>query len=74
MFCQDYGRGTRNRTKIYGFGDRYTSRCTMPLYLYSSTKMFLWLAEMQMNFGYHKKDLTLYAKVCYDRYNESSGV
>lgn len=27
------GRGTWNRTTIYGFGDRYTSRCTMPLYV-----------------------------------------
>lgn len=25
------GRGARNRTMIYGFGDRYTNRCTTPL-------------------------------------------
>ena len=35
----------RNRTSIYGFGDRYTSRCTMPLYAfllyYSIAKCFL---------------------------------
>lgn len=26
-----FGRGDRNRTHIYGFGDRYTNRCTTPL-------------------------------------------
>ena len=25
------GRGDRNWTHIYGFGDRYTNRCTTPL-------------------------------------------
>ena len=25
------GRGARNRTMIYGFGDRYTNHCTTPL-------------------------------------------
>ncbi len=28
------GRGARNRTMIYGFGDRYTNRCTTPLKLH----------------------------------------
>lgn len=26
-----FGRGDKNRTHIYGFGDRYTNRCTTPL-------------------------------------------
>ena len=28
---RDLGRGGKSRTHVYGFGDRYTNRCTTPL-------------------------------------------